>query len=430
MSNIPQLAAQLVTLLFSRNWQEAHDLITHNPEVLTIGNPLYNAFASAHSVGDGVFNVLHCRYIEYYCSVPLSSGMHASINPFLIHFHKVPPLHLIQRITTIDPQSVCQTSPEQETVLHRLLRCKTPLHHNHAMLSQGSAGVGDCIEMIAKVLIEANPNCLRIADSTGWLPLHVFCANSSIPHFLHIMIKPFRESISTENKGGVTPFSMLLSNSIYGLTGTCQIRTHMVEDQYYNGTSSKHVVMNQYINEWRQWQCVLLMLQASGDDETNTLKIQLPLHLVAVSSLADFKLLTIASLIHKREILLQDRDGNLPLHLACHKRQMKDEEEEPFSKVGILVDEHPEASKIRNMKGYLPLFLAVKSFACDWDNGMEALTIAYPDSLAETDPDHQIYPFMVLASKYSQVDGNRQHDLLSCLFQLIRASPSLICRHS
>jgi len=342
---------------------------------------------------------------------------------------KVPPLQLIQRIIAISPQSICQTSTDQGTVLHRLLRCQ---------IIPGRPSTGESKEIIARILIEANPNCLRIADSNGWLPLHVLCAHARNPQFLiqpdflRFMMKPFRESISTENKGGVTPFSMLLSNSIYGLDGDCQISTQMVEAQYYNSTSTcNYAVVNKFVNELRQWQCVILMLQ-TADGNTNAVPTptDLPLHLVAASSLASCQLLAIASVIHKREILVQDGNGNLPLHLACHKRYSREEGGDPFSKVGILVKSCPEASKMRNAKGYLPLFLAVEHYACDWENGMEHLVQSYPDSLAEKYPDHQIYPFMMLASKYNhQEEHQNQHSLLTCLFHFIRAYPDLICQY-
>ena len=381
-----------------------------------------------------VFIVVHTycilNLLGFDCSFHVMSCFNVDGANFDNSSMKVPPLKLIQRIIAISPQSICQTSNDQGTVLHRLLRCQ---------IIPGRPTTAKSKESIARILIDANPNCLRIADSNGWLPLHVLCAHARNPEFLlqpdflRLIIQPFAESISTENKGGVTPISMLLSNSIYGLDGDCQISTHMIEAQYYNSASTcNYAVMNKYVNELRQWQCVILMLQAAdGNIKAVPTPSDLPLHLFAASSLASCQLLAIASVIHKRDILIQDGKGNLPLHLACHKRHSREEIEYPFSKVGILVKLCPEASKMKNTKGYLPLFLAVENYACDWENGMEHLVQSYPDSLAEKYPDHQIYPFMMLASKYNKQEEHQhqQNSLLSCLYHFIRAYPDLICHY-
>lgn len=89
----------------------------------------------------------------------------------------------------------------------------------------------------------------------------------------------------------------------------------MVEAQYCNSTiTCNYVVMNKFVNELRQWQCVILMLQAAdGNINDVPTPTDLPLHLVATSSLTSCQLLAIASVRHKRDILQQDGNGNLPV---------------------------------------------------------------------------------------------------------------------
>lgn len=63
-------AVQLQTLMCLHKWQNAHDLIIQNPQVLTIGSPLHNAFVSAQSIGDGTcfrgFRIHRSAHILYF----------------------------------------------------------------------------------------------------------------------------------------------------------------------------------------------------------------------------------------------------------------------------------------------------------------------------------------------------------------------------
>lgn len=82
------------------------------------------------------------------------------MTPILSSYIKVPPLQLIQRIYRNQPtKHMSNFNDDQGTVLHRLLRCQI-IPDRHA--------TAESKESIARILIEANPNCLRIADLNGW----------------------------------------------------------------------------------------------------------------------------------------------------------------------------------------------------------------------------------------------------------------------
>mmetsp|Transcript_7304 Transcript_7304/g.13859 ORF Transcript_7304/g.13859 Transcript_7304/m.13859 type:complete len:136 (+) Transcript_7304:854-1261(+) len=119
------------------------------------------------------------------------------------------------------------------TSMPGILRC---INSFHLKIAAYGIDDGETIESIARAFIEADPLCVRIANKRGWSPLHTLCSNFlhaghlMKPDFLKVLIEPYRESMIVENKGGVTPWEMLLSNFVYNV--------------------------NEYIWMWRRCSCV------------------------------------------------------------------------------------------------------------------------------------------------------------------------------
>jgi hypothetical protein len=276
------------------------------------------------------------------------------------------------------------------------------------------------VEAIARVFIEANPLCVRIANQRGWLPLHTLCFHlfQAIhwmkPDFLKVLIDPYPESVTVENKGGVTPWDMLLSNFVHD-GESCHLNVAMVHqtwDLSCHHHHHHHDRRRRYHHDCFVWACVLIMIERSkcgcGHDRIQQQQ-QRPLHLLASSFLVDAKLMEIGLLIHGfKSAMIQDEEGgNLPLHVASYHHSMTsssrsvpigtgvDHEaiEKVASKIQLLIKVYPNGTRVRNKQGSLPLFLAIETGTIGWEDGIRDMVEAYPESLYEKDPKHFLYPF-------------------------------------
>lgn len=313
------------------------------------------------------------------------------------------------------------------------------------------------VEAIAKVFIEANPLSVRIANQRGWLPLHTLCfhlfqaVHWMKPDFLKVLIEPYPESVTVENKGGVTPWDMLLSNFVHD-GESCRLNFAMAH-QTWDLWSHHHLCRRHYYHDCFVWACVLIMIEQSncgcGHDRVQQQQQQRPLHLLASSCLVDAKLMEIGILIHgfKSAIIQDEEGGNLPLHMAASYHHSMtssssssrsvpigtgvDHEaiEKVASKIQLLIKVYPNGTRVKNKQGYLPLFLAIETGTIGWEDGIRDMVEAYPESLYEKDPNHFLYPFLLMAST---VQGKgfsifeRRKQKMNCLYKLIRACPELI----
>lgn len=335
-------------------------------------------------------------------------------------------------ILNIQPEFASQQIDLHGTILHKLFMASS------LTMINGEINV-HAKENVARAIIQAHPNCVSLVNSQKWLPLHSLLTRGMDmepaihPEFLEFMIQSFPQSIIMQNSGGVTPLDMLISNSMYDLNGTFRLDSSILQMEYYNPTME--FTFRKHQDHVRVWKCLLLMLkyiqiyEMDGDLE-NGGEIS-PLHLFASSKYCDAKLLQIAVSIYDRDLVIQDENGDLPLHLACRKRDNSMDNDlihDDTDKIQTLVDAYPDGCRIENANHDLPLFVALNHFECTWKGNLEALVTAHPDSLFQKDSKEGLYPFLILAAKSKDLSECMQTLVLESMFEMIKRCPSLMVK--
>jgi hypothetical protein len=117
-------------------------------------------------------------------------------------------------------------------------------------------------------------------------------------------------------------------------------------------------------------------------------------------------LLEYAILLHPEQLLIQDENYHLPLHIASSRSDaivLKD-----------ILGACPDASKIRNRQRQLPVEIAVDS-GRSWDDGVGQLLEANPGSLEALNVDERLYPLT-----WSRLSGGP-----NSIFESLRVRPSV-----
>ena len=123
-------------------------------------------------------------------------------------------------------------------------------------------------------------------------------------------------------------------------------------------------------------------------------------------------LLEYALLLHPKQLLIPDENGQLPLHIAAGRTDAVN--------VKDILRACPEATIVRDHEGRLPIELAVAS-GWSWKDGIGQLLSANPTSLETLNVDERLYPWI-----WTNL-SRKPHGSTSALFESLRARPS-ICR--
>jgi hypothetical protein len=166
-------------------------------------------------------------------------------------------------------------------------------------------------------------------------------------------------------------------------------------------------------------------------------KLWRPLHsLVTVGGNKQVQCPTIAlwlaiHLYSRHELSLPDEEGNLPLHLASANAEMPIlpllmKELDPLretshSATQLLVQAYPEAARVGNNVGQLPLHIAI-STGKPFDTVISTLLRAAPETVEQIDPLTCLPPVL-------QAAATRKCPL-SVLYELLRAHPEVVLLNS
>lgn len=166
------------------------------------------------------------------------------------------------------------------------------------------------------------------------------------------------------------------------------------------------------VEEWDFFDkaAVLIQTQYKGRalqvDEDETIQI---VHACADIANCPPSLLELAILLHPEQLLEQDEEGQVPLHIAI-----------PTSCCSDVIAACPEAARIVNHKGKYPLQIAVE-VGRTWNEGVGALVAIHPVVVEGLDLDERLYP--LLWSKLHSVDT------AASLYASIRSKPTLFDVH-
>jgi hypothetical protein len=147
-------------------------------------------------------------------------------------------------------------------------------------------------------------------------------------------------------------------------------------------------------------------------------------------------MLTLHCLRLKREIQMRDEKGRSPLAIASTS-PTANRSCDVLTKIELLLREYPEAARIPDSRGRLPLSIAIES-KIPWDEGIHALLQAEPHALLMRDPTTSLYPFMLAAAETKSTSdfqilpsgkGGKQRKAaseLTTIYSLLRADPGQI----
>jgi ankyrin repeat protein len=193
------------------------------------------------------------------------------------------------------------------------------------------------------------PRTIKTSDYSGHFPLHLACANQTSVDVVQYLLMEYREAQSKVDQQGNLP----LHAALMGVTSLDVIES-LLED-----TSSSPGLLHANTDgdlplhlacvhpHAHSYVPVILRACPQAAEQPNA-KGRLALHL-ACQSACPLEIFQEAGLLFMAS--LADKQGNTPLHLACHCRRLHQDN------LRLLVEAAPHAVTTTNHKGELPLHL-------------------------------------------------------------------------
>merc|ERR1712224_813993 len=104
----------------------------------------------------------------------------------------------------------------------------------------------------------------------------------------------------------------------------------------------------------------------------------------------DHSFLCFAVRLFGDDIEQKDKNGNLPLHIACGSSLNN---ESSANSISLLLDAYPKGAKMCDGRGEFPLHLAVASGKI-WDEGVDKIFAANQRAINYRDRKQHLYPFL------------------------------------
>lgn len=277
-------------------------------------------------------------------------------------------------------------------------------------------------------LVEKDPESLLERNGEGELPLHIALSEGShyIEQLLRILLRGRPESALVAGKDGELPLPKaikagdhLRANLLIKLAPKCcrvvdaRGRTPM----HIAASESKDSLAGLLIKTWPK---ALLHRDTRG---------YLPLHGATAHFYRDSSLPTVEMMLNKYPETIRaatEEKGRLPLHLAVTGREFWE------SLVQLLLCKGPEALKVKDAGGNLPLFLAVQNrndlvfLDCnasswggrrDWTAMVRCLVEPWPESLRVRDAAGNLLLFRAAENLNAPLD---------LIYYLVKATPDLV----
>lgn len=302
---------------------------------------------------------------------------------------------VLMHLLAMNPAAAQSVDSEGSTPLHRIAE-------NPKKASWTQDGVEE--------VHGANPAAVRVADANGQLPLHRAAKAITYPG------------------GGVE------DDTIRERSKICRLLQEN-EDAAHNADSTGCLPLHFIAKYGKSWD---LQVQALYDANTAAVQAragikcanQLPLHMAAANSQADFSLVSKLVELNPRAASQADRKGKLPLHYACESglswksiesihNANPDAIQEPEANqrrwkalhmasffgnadgelISNLTRLHPAAAGVADQQGRYPLHLACLSDK-SWEGGLSALFDAYPEAIRSPDSTG-LLPLHIMSIRYS-----------------------------
>lgn len=346
--------------------------------------------------------------------------------------------------------------------------------HGNTALHLASRFYDVPLDVIQKLLASGNGSGSNTQNEDGATPLHIACSLGCSDEVIEALLDASSiGSCSSSRRLRYRPNCMLTNSGKTPLHYACgshcgpslESFRSLVKDSVASGTilwedsagnNPLHVLCNRYSEriqnfmvlmghrrlgdfwDWLGdfWERATLISKAAyygtvSDDSATTADQQQHkmLHAcVGIGSACPEAVVKLAIAAHVEEIYICDQDRNFPLHLAA--RQIATSKNwvsnDDLHVVASLVYQYPEAARLRNKQGHLPLSLAWNMGTWKWNNEIKFILAAYPKALEYLDiSDARFSLILSLLGKCSDDEKWLGMNSISLIYQLLRQRPAL-----
>ena len=320
---------------------------------------------------------------------------------------------------------------------------------------------------VVELLVDANPKALLAQDTEGWTPLHLVllyggeddiclllirrggaaaasmqsrfvgsplhlaCRHGASLTILKELLAVNMSMATTANETGTKPAAFVWNEFVRN-PGNGKILQHM--RQLFGGIQVQDGMDDEdYRNVEELLKRISLLLQAAKQEDPEG-----PLHLIHdlvshQSSLGDINhFLALAIELYPQQVQTWNDTGDYPLHIAASNpplarprfscaRAFLDPHRDS---VDLLVQSFPDAARITNRYGHLPIQLALREGRRTWWTGVASLIEAESDTLLIRDSMTRLYPFQLAAA----FPAKEEVDSVGTILELLLACPhALLC---
>ena len=269
---------------------------------------------------------------------------------------------------------------------------------------------------VIRALLNAYPEGAGIADGSGSYPMHILCDYGCVVDSIRAVLETSGGVQSLTKQDGIferTPLQILNGrkgfHNDFGALRRERAKYSLDTAAQRDCPRIRELVASCEAVEFWQKAALLILAEYTGD--SSNLDNRLILHGCAGIQTCPSTLLEYALLLYPESLLIQDENGQVPLHVAASR---------PADTVNVkdILAACPKASKVRDQEGRLPIELAVES-DWSWNDGVGQLLAANPTSLEALNVDERLYP-RIFARMSRPPQGSS-----SALFELLQARPSI-----
>jgi ankyrin repeat protein len=266
-----------------------------------------------------------------------------------------------------------QLGDDQETLLHLATKEHPPLYILRIVSANDEAKLvaDDCdqlpihhacrmsaftIDYLASVL-DRRREGLRRADVVGQLPLHIALASAArgggMPEqiqAIHWIIEAYAEALTTVDEADKTPLMVAMdecgSSRRSIPVGVWDLFSHLVDE------TRASLRCTEVVDGVQRVRCTAL-------------------HVAAESRFVREPVVSFLLREDRDSLECQDIDGELPLHKICRKfAEFSGEGDDIWTVVNLFLHHYPDGLNSRNIEGFTPLHLAIRSWGLAVDRAM------------------------------------------------------------
>mmetsp|Transcript_36442 Transcript_36442/g.43887 ORF Transcript_36442/g.43887 Transcript_36442/m.43887 type:complete len:323 (-) Transcript_36442:51-1019(-) len=251
---------------------------------------------------------------------------------------------------------------------------------------------------VIKAMLIAYPEAAQSCDMDLCTPLHYAMSQGSSHDVIIELIRCAPNTVNQPNRWNYTP--------IYWFWKRCE--KHM----YQHGELSK-------TSDSKDWRILkeMIWITTNSVGSIQDQEYWPILHVVAKIK-CPVQMLKGMIQLFPNELITKDNTGRLPLSIAAHSESLGNA---THDHIKVLIEAYKGAASEYDATGSSPLTLAIKS-GKTWDNGIELIFCAAPNSIRVLDQETKLYAFMLAGSCESHAC------CMTTTFELLRKCPELACR--